>query len=673
MENVRILILPGNTEPLGVFSPEKDQVNFAFFSPCAEKAELTIFKPGDLRPLITVLLLPSEHKTGAIWHALLTNIQGPFSYSYRLFKNSQWTPPLLDPYAKALSSSSTWGSKEPYKPIAHYFSQQSFDWEQTKKPCTPLKDWIIYEMHVRAFTQHASSHTQSPGTFLGVIEKIPHLKKLGINAIELLPVFEFNECENPNKDPFSEETLYNFWGYSTVNFFTPMKRYASNAEWESSIIDFKTMVRELHKNGIAVILDVVYNHTAELGTIGPILSFKGFDEKAYYSFNSEGDYCNFSGTGNTMNCNHPATLQLIVDSLSYWAHEMQVDGFRFDLASILTRASDGTPLKNPPVLRAMEQEPLLRDTVFIAEAWDAAGLYQVGSFPGGKKWTEWNGQYRDAVRAFIKGSSGKAGIFAKALCGSQDLYWEEGPLRSLNFVTAHDGYSLYDLVSYEHKHNLNNGENNQDGTNQNISWNCGIEGATDNEKILALRERQMKNLTVALFVSLGIPMILMGDEYAHTRKGNNNPYCQDNELNWFLWDKIPQNQQHLLFFQKMISFRKKYSHFFCRETFLSHEDVIWHGVFPNTPDWGAESHIVAYSLKSISKQELLFICFNAKNTPLLVQLPLEKDRSWVRVIDTSLKSPYDFIEDEDKRPFCKKSYLLPPFSTFIAQSHVLYN
>jgi isoamylase/glycogen operon protein len=667
MKHLEINISAGLPSPLGVSTELKGGVNFAFFSSDSSAAEILFFYEESETPFLTVSLSSELHKTDSIWHACIQNLPKSFCYTLKVCRDGVWTPELLDPHTKALTSFTDWNHQKNYRPKAYYFPIPSFDWQGVKKPQRPHKEWIIYEMHVRGFSNDASSHVKKPGTFLGVIEKIPHLKRLGVNAVELLPVFEFNESENSHKNPLTGETLCNFWGYSTVNFFCPMQRYVFSNQWSSAIEEFKTMVRALHKEGIAVLLDVVYNHTFEKGTIGPLLSFKGLDPKAYYLIDEKGEYYNFSGTGNTMNCNHPATSRLIIDSLSYWAQEMQVDGFRFDLASIFTRGEDGAPIVHPPLLEAIEKTKALKDCLFIAEAWDAAGLYQVGSFPGKKGWAEWNGFYRDTVRDFIKGTPGKVGDFANVLCGSQHLYWKHSPMKSINFITAHDGYSLKDLVSYQEKHNLANGEENQDGSNDNRSWNCGIEGPTALRSIETLRTRQMKNFVTSLLLSLGIPMILMGDEYGHTRQGNNNPYCQDNELNWFLWDELEKNADFFRFFKKMIQLRKLHSSLFCKESFFSKEDVIWHGKKPLSPDWSSESRFLAYSLKDSIQKKELFISFNAEEKSVLLCLPPSLDKPWKQIVDTSLASPYDFIEREGKRPICSRSYLLHPYSAFIAE------
>ncbi len=656
-------------------------VNFALFSENATEVSLCLFLPGSKQPFAEISLDPNINKTGWIWHILLIDLPTEqLEYGFRVKGSNQqignlFNPQniLSDPYAPGLNTGQQWGQKdlgkEEQPPFGKLTLDAPFDWEGTSPPKIPVEELIIYEMHVRSFTQHSSSKAKSPGTFLAIIEKIPYLKSLGINAIELMPIFEFNECENPHLNPKTGQKLTNFWGYSTINFFTPMNRYSSSQGWVAAMDDFRTLVKEMHKNGIEVYLDVVYNHTAENDELGPWFSFKGIDNKVYYMIDPEGHYRNFSGTGNTFNANHPVVAQFIVDSLRYWAGKMHVDGFRFDLASCLTRNQNGIPLPNPPLIEAMTTDPILADVKFIAEAWDAGGLYQVGSFPCEGRWFEWNGKYRDVVRRFIKGTDGLSGEFATVLSGSEDLYARDrGPYHSINFVTAHDGFTLLDLVSYQSKHNLENGEDNRDGSDQNESWNCGEEGPTTNSKILLLREKQMRNFHAALMISLGTPMILMGDEYGHTRNGNNNAYCQDNELNWFLWDQLEKNKDFARFHRLMIQFRVK-NPLLKRTEFLREEDVAWHGHAPNTPNWERESRFVAYTLNDVVLAEPLYIAFNANFLPANIQLPPPpKGKKWYRIVDTSLASPDDFCEDPKRKPPIEGTYHLPEYSSFIAKA-----
>jgi isoamylase len=518
-EILELTLSTGSPLPFGI-SFQPNGVNFSLFSKNATAVTLNLFLPKDSEPIYEIPLDPEINKTGDVWHIFVENISDGLHYAYNVdgpfdqekghhFDSKKL---VIDPYARALSSNSEWGTDEKMPLRGILLKPASLDWEKDKPPNIPMEEMIIYEMHVRGFTRDPSSRISHPGTFLGVIEKIPHLKALGINVVELLPIHAFNECENILINPKTKERLFNYWGYSTINFFAPMNKYATDKH--QAIREFRAMVSALHKAGIEIILDVVFNHTAEGGENGPTISFKGIEHSIYYMLGAKGELLNFSGCGNTFNCNHPVARELIRTSLRYWVSEMHVDGFRFDLASILGRATDGTPLSSPPLLELIALDPVLANTKLIAEAWDAGGLYQVGSFPSWGVWAEWNGKYRDVVRRFIKGTPNMTGAFVTAICGSSDLYSKgRTPAHSINFITAHDGFSLADLVAYNEKHNLENGENNRDGNNQNDSWNCGTEGPTDNKKILELRERQMRNFHVALMVSLGVQMILMGDEY----------------------------------------------------------------------------------------------------------------------------------------------------------------
>ncbi len=657
-------VAKGSPTPLGV-SKSGTALNFALFSQHATQVTLSLFQQGTL--LAEIALDPKTHCTGAIWHVSLEGLPAPLEYGYHV--NGPFQPKkghyfnsshlLIDPYARSLNTSDNWGDvKNWYALKGRVILDAPFDWENSRSPQIPIQDLILYEMHVRGFTEHGSSEVRAPGTFLGLVEKIPYLKRLGINAIELMPIHEFNETENVHKSPKTGQKLFNYWGYSTVNFFTPMARYASSSEWGAALHEFKTLVRELHKNQIEIILDVVFNHTAEAGSCGPFLSFRGLDNAVYYLLNPNGTFMNFTGCGNTVNCNHPQVIALILDSLRYWVQEMRVDGFRFDLASIFCRNEKGVPIPNPPLVKAISEDPILANTKLIAEAWDATGLYQVGHFPGGQRWADWNGRYRDVVRRFIKGTSGKSGFFATAICGSQDLYGHgKKPINSINFITAHDGFTLKDLVSYQQKHNLENGEHNRDGNNSNDSWNCGHEGPTTDPHILELRQRQMRNFVVALLVSIGVPMLLMGDEYGHTRNGNNNPYCFDNEKNWFLWEELEKEQELFSFFQNMIAFRKKNPHF-KRTEFLTKEDVDWHGHEPLKPNWDPKNHLVAYTLKDATSQ--IYIAFNAHYEKALITLP--PNHSWQRILDTSLTPSFASAA-------VGPTYDMPPYSSFIAQAH----
>lgn len=676
----QFVLLRGFSTPLGA-SRRDSGINFALFSEHSSGVTLCLFLPGSNQPLAEFVLDPELNRTGWIWHILVKGLPtDELEYGYRVSGSNEdprnaFNPEKVvsDPYARGLSTGNQWGCKDLHKeersPRGRVILDTPFDWGSDKPPGIHPEKLVIYEMHVRGFTYDPSSHSKSPGTFQAIVEKIPYLKSLGINAIELMPMFEFDECENKRVNPKTGEKLKNMWGYSTINFFTPMNRYSNSPQWTGALDEFRLLVKEMHKNGIEVYLDVVYNHTAEGNREGPFLSFKGIDNQVYYMLDSKGEYLDFSGTGNTVNANHQVVDQFILDSLRYWVSEMHVDGFRFDLASCLTRGSNGAPLQYPPVIETMSNDPVLANVKLIAEAWDAGGLYQVGNFPEKGRWCEWNGKFRDVVRRFIKGTDDQSGEFAKVLSGSQELYGNGSrPYHSINFVTAHDGYTLYDMVSYQDKHNEENGENNQDGGNQNDSWNCGTEGPTEDPKILLLREKQMRNLHVALMVSIGTPMILMGDEYGHTKNGNNNTYCQDNALNYFLWDKLDAHQEFVRFHRLMIKFRFENPILRCEE-FLTDNDIVWHGLIPKEVNWGAENRFVAYTLNDHESSQPLYIAFNAQSDAAEIQLPEPpKDKKWYRVVDTSLKSPDDFCEDPKSKPPLELTYNLSDHSTLIAKA-----
>ncbi len=651
-------------------------INFALFSKRAVAVSLCLFAPNQERPFQEIPLDPDINKTGDIWHIFIYDLPLDYHYGYRVdgpydplkghyFDNRAI---LLDPYAKLVVNNQKWGVSPPkesshiHKGVVHPL--EPFDWGVDTHPNIPLKELIIYEMHVRGFTQDPSSGVVQKGTFLGIIEKIPHLKELGINAVELLPIHAFNERDNLHRNPKNAKHLFQYWGYSTINFFSPMVKYGTG---KSNVIsEFKTLVKELHANGIEVILDVVFNHTAEGDSRGPHLSFKGLENSVYYMLGPNGEYYNFSGCGNTLNCNNPVVRELIRDSLRYWVKEMHVDGFRFDLASILVRSHDGIPLESPPLIEAISQDPILANIKLIAEAWDAGGLYQVGTFPAMGVWAEWNGIYRDNVRGFIKGTDGEAGRFATRIGGSEDLYGKgRTPAHSINFIIAHDGFSLLDLVSYNEKHNEENGEENRDGTNNNDSWNCGEEGPSKNVKVNALRQRQMRNFHLALMVSQGVPMILMSDEYGHTKFGNNNSWGHDSRLNWFQWDTLEKNQDFFRFYKTMIAFRKSHPVLY-RSRFLKEGDIFWHGSELGKPDWSETSRFIACTLPDSINHYELFMAFNSSFKPVTFQLP---QRHWLRIVDTSKKPPRDFVEEKRARAVTQPSYTLPAHAALLLKAY----
>jgi isoamylase len=677
MDKQASLVGPGQPYPFGA-TEHKKGINFAVYAKEAEKLSLCLFEEQHLEtPFQEFELDPKKHKTGEVWHVLVSNLPPFCAYGFRVtpYQDKNSSCLILDPYAKIIASESTWGSPPGqdrfYRPLGKVVADHTFDWEGDTFPRIPMKDLILYEMHIRGFTQHPSSEVQHRGTYQGLTEKIPYLKYLGVNAVEIMPIHEFNEKEAMQVHPHTKQKLVNYFGYSTVNFFAPMNRYASQTEKDQILTEFKTMVKELHKNGIEVILDVVYNHTFEGSEKGPTLSFRGLDRHGYYMINGDGSYLNFSGCGNTFNCNYPVTRELILNSLRYWVTEMHVDGFRFDLASILTRAENGAPLGNPPLVEAISQDPILTGTKLIAEAWDAGGLYQVGNFTqGSSRWSEWNGRYRDNVRRFIKGTPGYKNAFATAICGSQDLYGHgRSPYCSINFVTAHDGFSLADLVTYNEKHNLENGEENRDGFDHNDSWNCGIEGHSSNKKIVYLRERQIRNFHLALMISQGVPMLLMGDEYSHTRDGNNNTWCQDNELNWFLWNRLDERSGFHRFYRLLIDFRKKYP-LLGRNIFLSEKDITWHGLTSFNPQWESDNRFVAFTLNlPDDKGPDLYVAFNASHVSLTITIPKAAEgKCWYWVVNTHNLPPEDFFDEEHPIKLEAQTYRISSYSAIMLRA-----
>ncbi len=662
-----IKIKEGHPRPLGL-TKKSNGMNFAIFSEHATKVVICFFKQNHDKPSLEI---PLKSQTGNIWHILIENLPENLEYAYKLDGPKDKTKGYLfypdrfvsDPLAKQLNWSNEWSDKKKYPPRGKIQMEKPFDWEGVVKPNHPMQNLIIYEMHVRGFTKDKSSDVEHKGTFLAMIDKIPYLKKLGINAVELLPVFEFDECSNPRINPKTNTKLYNYWGYSPINFFALMNRYSATIEGLTTAEQFKMLVKELHRNNIEVILDVVYNHTAEGGDKSHLINFRGIENSVYYLLDKDGNYLNYSGCGNTFSCNHIVTREHILDSLKYWVSEMQVDGFRFDLASILTRDPEGKPMEFPPLIEAISLDPIFSDTKLIAEAWDCAGLYQVGSFPSWGKWMEWNGKFRDSVRMFIKGDVFKQGDFATYFLGSQNLYGNErSPYHSVNFITCHDGFSMHDLVSYNQKHNEENGEDNKDGINENHSWNCGEEGTTQDGKIKHLREKQLKNFFFVLLCAQGTPMISMGDEYGHTKRGNNNTWCQDSDINWFQWDQLLKNKGLFRFVRSLIEFRKNHS-VLGKKEFVEAENVEWHSTEPLKATWDNPNGLLALTLKS-TDDDYLYFAFNP--TPHLVKFKIptyEDGYSWYRKVDTSLKTPNDFEENLSHK--IEESYLLNPYSSIL--------
>ncbi|KAI4307430.1 hypothetical protein L6164_030621 [Bauhinia variegata] len=679
-------IFPGQAFPLGV-SEVDNGINFAIFSQHATAVTLCLVLPerGNIGALdsgmIELALDPRLNKTGDIWHICIEDLpRSNVLYGYRINGPQDWgkghrfdkSMVLIDPYAKLIEGRRYFGdtSMKFSKFLGTYnFDSLPFDWgENYKLPNIPEKNLVIYEMNVRAFTIDESSGLDHDvcGSYLGVIEKIPHLLELGINAVELLPIFEFDELEFQRR-PNPRDHMINTWGYSTINFFAPMSRYASSGGGPvSASREFKQMVKALHCAGIEVILDVVYNHTNEADDEHPYTtSFRGIDNKVYYMLDKNGQLLNFSGCGNTLNCNHPVVMELILDSLRHWVTEYHVDGFRFDLASVLCRGSDGSPLSAPPVIRAIAKDAVLSRCKIISEPWDCGGLYLVGRFPNWDRWAEWNGKYRDDVRRFIKGDTGMKGSFATRVAGSSDLYRvnKRKPYHSINFVIAHDGFTLHDLASYNFKHNEANGEGGNDGSNDNFSWNCGFEGETNDASIRALRSRQMKNFHLALMISQGVPMMLMGDEYGHTRFGNNNSYGHDTAINHFLWDQLDaRKSDHFMFFSNVIKFRSA-RNVFSHENFLGKNDVTWH-----EDNWdNYESKFLAFTLHDRNGGDI-YLAFNAHDYLVEVSLPTPPaKRSWYRVADTNLKSPDDFVPNGVSG--IGKTYNIAPYSSILLEAN----
>ena len=625
-------------------------VNFTIHTHGATSCELLLFHRKAEEPY-AVIPFPESYRIGFCYSMIVFDLDiEEFEYAYRLdgpydekkglrFDKNKI---LLDPYARAVTGQSQWGhvnnAQHGYRARV---VQSNFDWGDQRHHSIPMEDLIIYELHVRGFTMDESSGVKHHGTFEGLREKIPYLKELGINAVELMPIFEFDEMRDVRL--IDENELIDFWGYNPVSFFAPNTSYCSSMEYNREGLELKTLIKDLHDNGIEVILDVVFNHTAEGNEFGPCFSFKGFDNNIYYMLTPDGHYYNFSGCGNTLNCNHPVVRDMILECLRYWVIEYRVDGFRFDLASILGRNDDGTPLSQPPLLRSLAFDSILGNVKLIAEAWDAGGLYQVGSFPSWKRWAEWNGRYRDDMRRFLKGDDFLAQTAAARITGSPDLYDPayRGGNASINFLTCHDGFTLYDLYSYNQKHNEANGWGNTDGADDNNSWNCGVEGETDDPAILALRKRLMKNACAILLCSRGTPMFLSGDEFADTRYGNNNPYCQDNLISWLDWSLLKKNKDLFDFFQYMIRFRK--DHPVIRKdlepSYLGVPAMSTHGLTPEETNFSGDSHVVCVRFagynETTQKEDLVYLAVNSGWFPVTLTLPeLPEHYKWKVAVNT---------------------------------------
>jgi glycogen operon protein len=655
------------SSPLGATVAEGG-VNFSLFSRTATGVQLLFFdREDDAAASRVVRIDPSTNRTYHYWHVFVPGVRPEQIYGYRVEGPSaperglRFDPAkvLLDPYGRGVVVPKNYsreaarrdGDNTTTAMKSVVVDPGAYDWEGDAPLCLPSARTIIYEMHVRGFTRHPSSGVgeKARGTYTGLIEKIPYLRQLGITAVELLPVFQFDTHDCP-------PGKVNYWGYAPISFFAPHQAYSSCQCPLGAVNEFRDMVKALHRAGIEVILDVVYNHTTEGDHTGPALSFRGIDNPTYYILEGGGRYANYTGCGNTLNANHPVVRRMIVDSLRYWVKEMHVDGFRFDLASILARDSSGQPLPNPPVLWDIESDPVLAGTKLIAEAWDAAGLYQVGSFVG-DAWKEWNGRFRDDVRNFFRGQPGALGRVADRMVGSPEIYGhkQREAEQSVNFVTCHDGLTLNDLVSYNHKHNEANGEDNRDGSNDNGSWNCGVEGATDDPAVEKLRNRQVRNFLTVTLMSLGVPMILMGDEVRHTQQGNNNAYCQDSEISWFDWTRLKKHADVHRFVSLLTERRvlRDVEHERLRvslSTMIQQANKAWHGVKLHQPDWSDHSHSVALGVEVRNEGLLFHFILNAYWEPLEFELPNLGNGVWRRWIDTALGSPNDIAPWEQAPP-----------------------
>jgi glycogen operon protein len=649
-------------------------VNFSIFSAHATSCTLVLFRKGEPHPFAEIPF-PHECKIGDVFAMIVYDLDyEELEYGFRM--EGPWDPKvghlydpkkiLLDPYAREIGGRDVWLSSPSTEEIFSHRSRmpyEDFDWGHDRPINLPVQDLVIYEMHVRGFTRHTSSGVRHPGTYEGMIEKIPYLQSIGVNCVELMPVFEFDEWETKRINPETGNTLCNYWGYSTVGFYAPKSGYSATGHHGTQVSEFKNLIKALHTAGISVILDVVFNHTAEGDERGPTISFRGLDNQTYYMLNPDGSYANYTGCGNTLNCNHPVVRAFVLDCLHYWVAEYHIDGFRFDLASVLGRDRNGHPLANPPLLEALALDPILAGCDLIAEAWDAGGLYQVGNFPSYGRWMEWNGHYRDAARRFLRGDAGVAGDMVQGILGSPNLYALSGrkPTASVNFLTCHDGFTLRDLYSYNEKHNLANGEENRDGANDNYCWNCGVEGETDDPAINTLRSRLQRNAMALLFLSQGVPMLSMGDELGRTQNGNNNAYCHDEEWNWLDWTPEKEGGSAAglkRFVSLMADFRRRHSQLHRSEYFTGldtqgcgYPDIGWHGVKPREPDWGTQSRSLAFMIAGDMscdfgpEADFIYVAFNMWHEALSFGLPkLPSGMRWRQVADTGRPSPDDFLE-----------------------------
>jgi len=686
MHNLSTVVTIGEPAPLGAtVTPEG--VNFSIFSRSATRVDLLLFNHEcDATPSDVIRIDPATNRTYHYWHVLVHGIGAGQLYGYRCHgpfdpvNGMRFDPGklLLDPYGRAVRVPKAYSRAAALGPGEHIADAMksvvvdptTYDWEGDKPLQRPSARTIVYEMHAGGFTRNPNSglDEKTRGTYLGLTRKIPYLQELGVTAVELLPVFQYDAQDCP-------AGVVNYWGYQPVSFFAPHQAYSSRQDLLGPVDEFRDMVKALHRAGIEVILDVVFNHTTEGDRNGPTVCFRGIDTCVYYILEEDrSEYANYSGTGNTLNANHPIVRRMIVDSLRYWVEVMHVDGFRFDLASILARDSSGETMSNPPVLWDIESEPSLAGTKMIAEAWDAAGLYQVGSFIG-DSWREWNGRFRDDVRSFVRGDEGYARRFADRFLGSLQIYGHEAreAEQSINFITCHDGFTLNDLVSYNQKHNEANNDNNRDGADDNRSWNCGVEGATGDLEIERLRNRQTKNFLLITLMSLGLPMITMGDEVRRTQHGNNNAYCHDDESTWFDWDLLTKHSDVHRFVQYIIRRRVKRD-LGAEQQGLTLAQLLdsgiksWHGIRLNQPDWNDCSHSVALSVQLTSDNLLVYLIFNAYWEPLDFELPPlngNEGSSWHRWVDTYMDSPQDVVEWEAAPVISSSAYQTGPRSVVV--------
>lgn len=667
-------------------TPLQNGVNFTIHTCGGTSCELLLFHRAQEEPF-AVLPFPEAYKIGNVYSMIVYGLNiDEFEYAYRV--DGPYCPEkgllfdknkiLLDPYAKAVAGQRTWGIRWDHTYHARVVKDR-FDWGDMPQSKKELCDLIIYELHVRDFTHHPSSGVQHRGTFSGLMEKIPYLKELGINAVELMPIFEFDETMNSRT--VDGKQLLECWGYNTVGFFAPNSSYAAANEHNQEGTELKTLIKALHDNGIEVILDVVFNHTAEGNEKGNTFSFKGFDNNIYYMLTPDGNYYNFSGCGNTLNCNHPVVQQLILECLRYWTINYRVDGFRFDLASILGRNEDGSPMNNPPLLRTLADDSILSNVKLIAEAWDAGGLYQVGSFPASGRWAEWNGRYRDSLRSYLKGDSWNAWDAAWSISGSGDLYGGyydnthsnyAGYNSCVNFLTCHDGFTLYDLYAYNDKHNEANGWNNTDGANDNRSWNCGAEGETDDPEVLSLRRRMIRNACAVLMCSRGTPMFLAGDEFGNTKFGNNNSYCQDNITSWLDWRMLEKNKDLFEFFKFMIAFRKKHPviHKQLPTSVCGMDPIHTHNLNAEETDIPRDARTFCVSFagydKEKGKDDLIYVAVNTFWEDVTITLPnLHRRGAWHLSVNTYGDGNGHYCYPEGQEVRIDRSFVMRPRSVAV--------